>query len=205
MSTTAIDSKEYDTIYTEEPDKWSDLGRDLVAREIIKEFYGIPKTILDVGCGNGHTISLLHETWPDTKYTGLDISPVACRLARENAPYADIYNTELGFLEMQFDAITAMGVVEHFKDIVDGMKELKRHMNPGGVLYIECPDNLAMSGRTEEGWFGSSIQTEWHLKRSTWVEKFEEAGLKVIHSFSGTMAYYGFIWLLGKADANAGQ
>lgn len=51
-----------------------------------------PKTILDIGCGDGKTTIALARLMPGVRFTGWDYSPNMIELARENAVIGDVKN-----------------------------------------------------------------------------------------------------------------
>lgn len=192
---------EYDAIYFANPDKWSAPWRDNNAISVIDSYFGAPLSVLDVGCGNGHTIEAMTKFWPDCRFTGVDISGTACEIAQKKNPSADFYHGTVDDLPHgeTFEIVVCMGTAEHFEDLVEGLVGLARRVEPDGLLYIEVPNNMALSRRTEEGWFGSALQTEWHLTRKTWERRFREASLKVVERHRGGDETFEYIWLLERA------
>jgi trans-aconitate methyltransferase len=161
---------------------------------------GQPKTVLDIGCGNGHTIDYFYRRWKATQFTGLDLSGVAIKLAQGRYPYARFMVGSVGEVELpQFDLITLLGVAEHFEDLQGLLSECKKLLIGGGMMYIEVPNCLSYSESKVEGFrrlsFGSR-QKEWHLSRQSWQQELEKAGLKVIASITGPTAYSEFVWIL---------
>jgi SAM-dependent methyltransferase len=85
-----------------------------------------PKTICDVGCGDGEILAQLQKDMPeDCALTGYEISPQAVELAktRENGRLhfnlGDVKQVE-GF----FDLILVMDVIEHIEDCFSFLREL---------------------------------------------------------------------------------
>jgi len=193
----------YDKIYTAHPGKWRSTPRDINVYLLIQEKIGEPQNLLDVGCGNGHTIEFLNIYWKKTIFCGIDISPVAIKVAAkianklhiENAVFLNQYLEDAKKLG-KYHVVTCMGVAEHFPDVVEGLKMLASHLSEDGILYLECPNNLQLEGRTDEGWYRSTYQEEWYLKRETWEQKIKQARLKIISRYQGGDLAYGFIWLL---------
>ena len=62
-----------------------------------------PHDILDLGSGNGNTMSAYYEHFPRSKYTLVDISPEMHRICRERFPTADISSVKEFFKDLQFD------------------------------------------------------------------------------------------------------
>lgn len=103
-----------------------------------------PKSILDVGCGDGFYLHLLYELLPKAKIVGIDKDNNALKSASINLKgkslrlkYEDIYN--LSFANNSFDVVLASEVLEHLKDDFKGLKEIYRILKPGGLLLISVP------------------------------------------------------------------
>lgn len=152
-----------------------------------------PKTLLDYGCGNGHTIEYLQTRWPNTRYHGIDISPEALRLAGGRCPHAQFSQEIPGSL---FDVILLMGVAEHFKSFILQMRRITKRLASGGLIYLEMPNNLAMTERKVGGWFENNGQMEWHLPRWNWEEQIDEAGLYIEEALFGPRPACEFVWIL---------
>jgi SAM-dependent methyltransferase len=186
---------EYDQHYLTNPRKWSGEARDLFAVDIIKKYN--PKTILDVGCGNGHTLSVLGKNLKDVELYGIDVSPVACKLATENSGA----QVDCEFLsdykpDIKFDLVICLGVAEHFKSPLAGLKKIKKLTK--GICYLELPHNLLYS-KGEEGFrrlTTRSQQLEWHLPRDAWEVIIKEAGFEIVESIVGPNEAWEFIWVL---------
>jgi SAM-dependent methyltransferase len=194
---------EYDKYFKDNPTKWANktgLRRDRLAAGIITEYINKPKRIVDVGCGNGHTLKHFGRVYPEAKLYGLDISPVACKLASLNVRRATIAtgfveDFELGFT---FDLILCMGVAEHFQDIELGLRAMKRLLSKKGALYLEVPNNLNYSVG-EAGYRRLSVgsrQMEWHLSRLVWEDIIRLCGFEIIRAEKGDHPAWEFVWML---------
>jgi len=185
---------EYDDYFRKNSHKWAEDDRNAFALDVLNKHVSSINKVLDVGCGNGHTLAYFMQHW-DSKFYGIDLSPVACQIASETG--AIIYT---GFIEdmppMKFDVILCMGVAEHFLDIVEGLKKIKSLLN--GVLYLEVPDCLSYSPG-EEGYRRLSVgsrQMEWHLSKKTWENKISTAGLQIKKCYEGKKPHWKMIWVL---------
>jgi len=56
--------------------------------------------MLDVGCGSGRIINRLAEQYPDSQFTGMDLSPEAIGYARGEAAQKRLRNTEFIICDM---------------------------------------------------------------------------------------------------------
>jgi len=128
----------------------------LIERALQKRLAGGPAQILDAGCGTGGLIARLAPAYPAWSWTGVDVSPLGCALARERwgVPLrpgfgvqaehalpriveADI--TSLPFPDACFDAVVSADVLYHVADDQQALREFRRVLRPGGVLILNLP------------------------------------------------------------------
>ena len=190
----------YNKIYSDKPDKWDLDWRDKFAFYVLSRHTEEPESFLDIGCGNGHTIEFFSKRWPETEYTGIDLSDVAIEFAKKRVPEADFiaadYQDALFGVTRLFDVVVLMGVAEHFEDLVPSLRRLKEF---GKLIYIESPNCLGYSNSKEEGFRATDNvigQPEWHLKRSTWEQQIEFAELEIVESYPGPTMTTEFVWVL---------
>jgi ubiquinone/menaquinone biosynthesis C-methylase UbiE len=102
--------------------------------------------ILEAGCGVGAQTKIIAPKNLRSKFISIDISNKSIIQARnltdslgiKNVEFnqADIYN--LPFYDDSFDHLFICFVLEHLSDPLEGLKELKRILKPGGsVMVIE--------------------------------------------------------------------
>jgi 2-polyprenyl-3-methyl-5-hydroxy-6-metoxy-1,4-benzoquinol methylase len=96
-------------------------------------------TLLDLGCGNGHTLAWMAALgW---QVQGLDTDLAAVEVARSKG-----FNVRQGSLQSQefttasFDAIFMGHVMEHVHDPLALIKECYRVLKPGGRLIVITPN-----------------------------------------------------------------
>lgn len=186
----------YDTIYTEWPDRWgNDGGRD----EYVFENLIQPASVLDIGCGNGHTLAYLSEKWPETKLYGVDISPVAISLAMDKVPFGSFFIGTVDDVDVKVDIAILLGVAEHFEDL-DELGRVKKVLNERGLVYLEVPNCISYRPGKED--FRGGIQDEWHFYKETWERKIKEQGYNILKSIVGKKATWEFIWILENGRHN---
>ena len=193
------DREFYNEIYTENPQKWESVLRDIIAFGTTSKYASSPKMMLDIGCGNGHTIGYFADRWVDTEYVGIDLSDVAIAVARMRVPKATFTRSSLedwylGWKDV--DVIIVMGVAEHFEDLSGSLAILK---SLGAIVYLEVPNCLFMSGSDKEGFRKTkdgADQKEWHLRRETWESHLVEADFEIVESVTGPLRTYEFIWVI---------
>lgn len=87
------------------------------------------KTILDLGCGSKPYESLFKFV---DKFVGFDIEK------NERVDFVG-YNWNLPFSDNEFDALISTQVLEHTAKIAETVKEIRRVVKNGGLIYISVP------------------------------------------------------------------
>jgi SAM-dependent methyltransferase len=102
-----------------------------------------PAELLDAGCGTGGLIRRLAPQSSHWRWSGLDLSPVACALARNRvAPEVKIVEgsvTALPMADASCDAVTSLDVIYHVDDDRAALREFFRVLRPGGAVVINAP------------------------------------------------------------------
>lgn len=98
-----------------------------------------PKSILDVGCGEGFIASEIKKKLPNLSITGIDISKeavtefkVRCRGAKGFVGSAD----KLPFGDKSFDIVVCSEVLEHLDDPGGALKEMVRVVRGAIILTV---------------------------------------------------------------------
>ena len=96
---------------------------------------------LDLGCGNGKTVSTLLDA--GYTVTGVDFSSVAIEQCRERFnesefTVASVCNMPFG--DGTFDYNTAVHVLEHLDDesLAKAVAEIRRVLRPSGFVFVRC-------------------------------------------------------------------
>ncbi len=187
----------YDEIYSDWPDKWADVQRDMFAAIAIKEHFSslAAMSILDFGCGNGHTLEFIKKAyWTNAECTGVDISKIALELARWRLPDGKFY-TSLP-KKSEWNVIIMMGVAEHFKVPSKVLNKLGKRLTKDGLLYLEVPNMGVGEPNKFHQVNGGSGQYEWNWDRSTWEKTIDDAGFRIVKGYTGEFATWEFIWIL---------
>jgi SAM-dependent methyltransferase len=104
-------------------------------RDVTRHFAPTAK-LLDVGCGS----AWLAEHYAD--YTGVDGSPEAVAAAASRGRtivHADV-DEPLPFPDASFDGVVLKDLLEHVADPVAVVREVRRVLRPGGLVFASSPD-----------------------------------------------------------------
>lgn len=102
-----------------------------------------PRRILEVGCGDGSTLSVIRELWPDAETVGLEPSRRAAETARARGHRVIEGMAESSLderAEQHFDLIFSIQVIEHTADPVSFLAAQTGYLAPGGVVVTICPN-----------------------------------------------------------------
>lgn len=106
---------------------------------IASQLGGAPRSVLDVGCGNGSLLLELGKVWPGATLTGCDPSPEAVGYGR--AAGLELWAGTLDDgPDVAADLVVSVNVLEHTDDPVAFLSALRRRVAPGGVAAVVCPD-----------------------------------------------------------------
>jgi SAM-dependent methyltransferase len=97
--------------------------------------------LLDAGCGTGGLIRRLMPLHPNWTWTGIDLEPLACELARGRCAAEIIEGsvTALPFADASFDAVVSADVLYHLDDDRAALREYRRVLRPGGTVVVNVP------------------------------------------------------------------
>lgn len=123
---------------------WFTARRELVAGLLHDASFPVDARALDLGCGTGGNMDLLHRFCPAV--TGIDKSPVALALARKKWPgfeflEGDINKLDNIFIGQQFDLVTIFNVLYHqwVNDDKKIIRQVFQLLKPGGYLVLTEP------------------------------------------------------------------
>lgn len=96
--------------------------------------------VLDIGCGDGYIATHIKGD-----ITGIDISKKLVEIARKRRIKAGVGNAEkLRFPNNSFDTIIILDTLEHLKNPLKCLKEVKRVLKKRGTLLLTVPSLFGM-------------------------------------------------------------
>ncbi|MGH2520965.1 MAG: class I SAM-dependent methyltransferase [Anaerolineales bacterium] len=103
--------------------------------------------MLDVGCGSGRIINRLAELYPNSRFTGMDLSPEAIGNARGEAAQKGLRNTEFIIRDLSnfdetaepqaFDFITTFDAIHDQAKPLNVLKGIHRALKADGVYLMQ--------------------------------------------------------------------
>ncbi len=98
------------------------------------------RSVLDVGCGTGALLRQIKDRWPEIQCAGVDLSPGMVESARSKlAPHTPIVLGDaerLPFPGDAFEAVVCCDSFHHYPDPRAALAEIRRVLQPGGVLLL---------------------------------------------------------------------
>lgn len=147
--------KVYNTIYDDYKSYPEPSGRTEKILRFIKDKILEPKSILDVGCGQGEGIKILQEQFPDAAVFGYEPT------IHDKRPNG------------RFDLITLFHVLEHVDDLQEMLAYIKSSLTSKGYVLIQVPYT--------ELWPFDLILADhiWHFSGKALIHLFTGNGLHV--------------------------
>ena len=130
-------AKYYDKVY-----HWKDYTVETEKiKELIKQHKTTPgNSLLEVGCGTGHHIQHLQDTY---QCTGVDVNKEILEVAREKLPDTEFIQANMITMDLgrKFDVITCLfssiGYVKTYANLEKALNRFYSHLLSGGVAVIE--------------------------------------------------------------------
>ncbi len=106
---------------------------------------GMDGSVLDIGCGGGGFLGMMHRRYPYAMFFGTDISRESLGATAENnrdmmdEAALELHEAsveDMPFVDGAFDLVTAMETYFFWPDLRRGMEEVSRVTSAGGVLVI---------------------------------------------------------------------
>jgi ubiquinone/menaquinone biosynthesis C-methylase UbiE len=104
-------------------------------------------SVLDIGCGRGRALHLLAENFPDSRFTGCDLSEEAITSARDHAnrlelrnlrfEVRDLTNFHCEAPEAAYDFVTAFDAIHDQARPDNVLAGIRRSLKPRGVFLMQ--------------------------------------------------------------------
>ncbi len=157
--------------------------RHLIAyQEAAKHCHG---KVLEIGSGEGYGINILSPL--ASEYHAVDKHATPVSSDHKNIIFKQMNVPPLsGFEDNYFDVVVTFQVIEHIKNDVLFLSEIKRVLKPGGMLLLTTP-NISMS----------LTRNPWHVREYTLIQMnellkkvYSSFEIKGVYGNEKVMAYY---------------
>ena len=164
--------------YLQKPAR-KDTRRRLDLLERHRSFTGA--SVLEIGCATGDLLAAVRAR--GAAVTGLDISRWAAATARQRHGIDVLVGTldTLDDVLPAFDIVLALEVIEHVEDPARLLRQLARHLAPGGYTMISTP-NYRCARRFGHRWAGfhRSLEHLYYLSDEVLSRMCAAAGLEEV-------------------------
>lgn len=99
--------------------------------------------VLDVGCGLGNYTSLFSES--KNEVFGLDVGDFRLPKFSDSFEFVKYDGEKMPFPDKHFDVIVSFDVIEHVKNDLQFVKEIKRIIKPKGKILIATPNRTRLA------------------------------------------------------------
>lgn len=144
-----------------------------------------PRSILDIGGGEGSLLESLGAAYPDAKMTGTDLAETAVDLARKQMPEARfaVLDVTRQILPELFDLIVCADVVEHIEDDQRALANMAAMTAPGGHVIVATLQGRMRGFEAEVGHVRNYLPGELE-------EKMRRAGLVIDRVIAWGFPFY---------------
>lgn len=107
---------------------------------LVRLLGGTDRSLLDVGCGPGLFLKEARSRGFRAEGVEPDANVVARARAASGAPARHGFFPDALGADERFDGIVFNDVLEHIPQVEEAVMESERHLHPGGILVLNCPD-----------------------------------------------------------------
>jgi SAM-dependent methyltransferase len=174
------------------------------------------KKIMDLGAGLGEFSFMMSEALPDAQITALEILPSAIDKLRNVVKKYDYRNVTVFPHKIEelnengtFDFIFSVDVFEHILPEEMPFSESYKKLKPGGYFLVKMPAKVQRT-ILPDSWFED--HNEWlegaHIGQvltlEDLVQKFKEAGFRIVHASYSDGWLSRLAWELGYLTSKGG-
>jgi S-adenosylmethionine-diacylgycerolhomoserine-N-methlytransferase len=169
-------------------------GRNRLINQIAKTLS--PSSILEIGCGTGVNLIKLNKLFPDSKITGLDVSPEMLQVARTKISR----NANITLINDMFDQHTSLPTFDlilcsYTASTVPNLRlflsAIATHLTDQG--HFACVDFHSSRSGIFERWISHSIPIRINFPEDLLVKFFAKRQLEIRHAYAGIWKYFHYI------------
>ncbi len=139
-----------------------------------------PGRILDVGCGSGDLLALMHRRG----WTVCGVEPLLrARLAAQRTPGVEVLDVAefLALHDRRFDVVTLWHALEHVHDVDGYLAHIAGLLIEGGALVVACPNYVSFDAEYYgASWYAYDPPRHlWHYRPETMRRQLAKHGFAV--------------------------
>lgn len=149
--------------------------------------------VLEIGTGSGFFLDFAKESFPNSRFSGVEYDQRLLKETLSRAPYAKVIqgnaeNFDLG--KGRYDLVVSFQVIEHLYNPSAMLENVRSHLKPGGIFLVTTPNLSGLGAR----W----MKDKWHGYRDDHVcLKGKEEWERLISSGGFTTCYSGSTFFSG--------
>lgn len=147
---------------------WLTQPEPLDMYKLLKDYFRPGLETADIGCGNGRDVNWLSQN--GFKTVGFDSSPELLSFAHKHyphIPFNQAFLPALSEIQNQYDNLLCETVIMHLPQpqIVESLKNLKRILKKGGVLYLSWRVTEGVDMRHADGRLYTAFEPDFILNQ----------------------------------------
>lgn len=182
QSPLSYQGRRFERIFRSIKKKYRVMTSSVVLDKETKNYLTSQSVVLDVGCGAGHFLYEIRETY-GSKVLGIDFSEAAASAAREKyGIYVEIGTIEKSRYEKEsIDLITAWWFLEHVNEPQKTVASIHRLLKKGGKFIIAVPNSHSLNAYIFRNlWYHLDCPRHLHVWTPSSLRKvLQTAGLTV--------------------------
>lgn len=177
---------------------WHRIRSRYVFSSLKKYISATKPKLLDFGSGAGIFYEhMQNENSPIQYYFKEELNSLATSLEKRAGPQSNRSNSD-NFIDM--DAVILLDVLEHLKNDVEFLKELRKKLNPKCILIITCPALMAL-------WSNWDISLGHYTRynKKSFINTLESSGFEILDMryMFNAMVIPGLLRKMGLLNTNS--
>ncbi|WP_424030304.1 class I SAM-dependent methyltransferase [Methanoregula sp.] len=139
-----------------------------------------PGDIVDVGCGTGRLLRKIRERWPYARPIGIDPAEGMVKKARQMMPDSTFIvcpAKSIPLPDTSVDLVFSTTSFHHWSDQLQGIREIRRVLRPGGQFFLADMAPLPFFLRSVHRGHGhicNRLRYETCLNRRVWKSRHSD-------------------------------
>jgi len=139
--------------------------------------------ICEVGCGAGEILNQLSQKYPNTKFSGYELSPQAFELCKtRESERVSYYMENLLNKEDIFDILLCIDVFEHVEDYIGFLKQIK-YKAKFHIFHIPLDITVLSVLRNSMMWARKSVGHLHYFTPETALATLNDSGYEIVDYF----------------------